>query len=465
MSYITNISSFTSALVAVSILSLLFCLIVFYLVLEKNELITNIPLFLTFIMIITAVIGPAFFAFSVGSFSLFPLRITIILLFTYFILQLLKVKKISFERIYVKNYLFFLLIWMLYSALSLLWALSKEDGIRNVLILFSGISIVFLCVFYVRKIRDLNIIFNIWLWILPMLLLLGIWNVFTGEHLSISGLANAAERHRFVPTAVFVNPNNFATYLSLSVPFVLAFIRHSELKGKYIIGNTLLIFTIYLLLMTGSRANYIALLIGLIFWFVLINSFKSKMKILFTLILSGILFAVLFGSSNSLPVMNFTEGINIEQFSNEAEIQGSSIEIRNNLIKNSLIFLTESFGFGVGSGNIEYYMENKYHFYTYGVLNVHNWWIEVLVNYGIFIFLLYLLFMLAIFMNLLKSVKDKNLSIIEKKISEALLVGFIIFIIASISSSSLIDFGPQWIFWGMTLVLINLNKSKKGLKI
>lgn len=447
------LSIFTSLLVIVSF----FVLFILFLLKFQNK---NIDFFqiLVPLMVISGVVGPAFFAVDLGFISIFPLRIILIIIYIYVALYLINKNSFDLSVIRVQRYLMFFIIWFSYAAISLVWATSKIDGVRNIFILGSSISIVFFCVIGIKKIKQLDKLFHIWIIILAILLIIGTWNTLTGNHLSISGLANAADRHRFAPTTVFVNPNNFATYLALSIPFLLTYIKYSDFKFKYLLGSVLLIQTIYLIVATDSRANFIALTVGMIFWLLLLTNIKSKLKLLFVIPL--LVSIGYFNQGINSTVDKIFDGVDISSYTNEAELQGSSVDIRNNLLKNSFQFIVDSYGLGVGAGNIEYQMANNFHFYTSGVLNVHNWWAELLVNYGILIFLLYVIFVVSIFYNLLIIVRDKNISKTEKKLGETFITVVIIFIVSSISASSLIDFGPQWILWGMILVYVNIMRSK-----
>jgi teichuronic acid biosynthesis protein TuaE len=89
-----------------------------------------------------------------------------------------------------------------------------------------------------------------------------------------------------------------------------------------------------------------------------------------------------------------------------------------------------------------------------GRANAHNWWIEILANYGIFIFAGYLIFFFSLLINLWRTwatLQDRT----EKMLCEALLLGCITFIFAAISSSSIIALRPQWIFFGFALAFLN----------
>src|SRR5699024_9016714 len=70
---------------------------------------------------------------------------------------------------------------------------------------------------------------------------------------------------------------------------------------------------------------------------------------------------------------------------------GISNMTRMTLIDNGFYFLRDTLGFGVGAGNIEHWMKTNAFFQVGDKSNMHNWWIEILTGYGVFIFVLYVL--------------------------------------------------------------------------
>ena len=153
------------------------------------------------------------------------------------------------------------------------------------------------------------------------------------------------------------------------------------------------------------------------------------------------------------------------------QIETASVGIRINLIKNSLLCLSKSFGFGVGTGNAEYCIENYGVYWTKDIVNVHNWWLEILTNYGIFVFAGYLIFYLSLIRSLYKyhkqlttykkppKTENKQLTT-ERMICEVLLISLIGFFLASISSSSIMAFNPQWLLFAFSLAFLNYSRQK-----
>lgn len=133
---------------------------------------------------------------------------------------------------------------------------------------------------------------------------------------------------------------------------------------------------------------------------------------------------------------------------------GGSDFIRINLIKNGMIFLKQSFFMGVGVGNIEYYMALYPKYYTGGITNIHNWWIEILVSSGVVVFIGYIAMYIQnmILLGMIPKIsKDKDTIFIANSF-----LGFMIaFIIASMSASSNITSEWLWVFWGLIFAFIN----------
>jgi teichuronic acid biosynthesis protein TuaE len=130
--------------------------------------------------------------------------------------------------------------------------------------------------------------------------------------------------------------------------------------------------------------------------------------------------------------------------------QSGSDFVRINLIKNGLFFLISTLGFGVGAGNIEYWMSHKAMYNTGGVLNIHNWWLEILVGYGVVIFIMYIVFYFKLFRSFYRKFKYSR-SKVDMSMSLGIMCFMIGYVIGSISSSSNISSEWLWVFWGIAI--------------
>jgi len=216
-----------------------------------------------------------------------------------------------------------------------------------------------------------------------ILMAIGCWEVLTGNHLSVSRYVDANLRLSRLPSAVFYNTNDFATFLALSTSFFLGLLRMDS-RFFRVLGVVLIAIALFLLDATSSRANMLAVACIFVFWFFpFLHSIRTKWARVF---LTGILFFSLLAGA----ILLFTSGP-IQSLQREVTEELGSGGTRMNLIKNSLHFLFESMGLGVGAGNAEWYMEKRRIYDTAEITNVHNWWIELLVNYGLVVMLLYIL--------------------------------------------------------------------------
>jgi teichuronic acid biosynthesis protein TuaE len=379
-----------------------------------------------------------------------------------FLIELsLKNGRFNVSTIRVKVYLKFLGLWLCYSFLSIVWAISKYDGVKNIIFLFNGISMIFFLVHYLRDFNQLKRLYFLWLIVYTVLLIVGIWEVTTGNHLKTSALSREVKPWLlFAPTTVFTNQNDYATYIVLTLPMVLSFIRYCYNSTARIVGILLILTGLWLLVETISRSCYIAFFSGLTFWFMFLLGLKTKLRLLAITILIAVIFIVAFPIKTRYfldKVENQVASLPNTLFPAESnEPHG----VRMRLIKNAIYFFVLSAGFGVGAGNIEYYIKN---FKIYPVrhhTNVHNWWAEILANYGVFVFLGYLIFFLSLLYQLWHAY-NKQSNRIEKMLCEGLLVGLICFIMASTSSSSIIALKPHWIYFGFALSLLNYYRNKE----
>ena len=407
----------------------------------------------------TGFFGGALFSIDIGPFMLFPYRVFLLFLWFMFGLHLLIKGKIDFSQSQIKWYLVFLCFWIGYAALSLSWAISKEAALKNVIFLFMGASVVFFSTYYFREKKDFQILYNIWLYILGFLIILGFWEHLTGYHLPISVLfGEIGARFMFMPTGVFHNPNDYATFLALSIPFSIGIIRYGRKKYLRFCGLCSALGAFYLIVAASSRANIIAVLFGLAFILLFLLNFKRKIKAIITI---GICIILLFMFLPG-PVQGFFSQITEElnSVASQAELRAGSVGVRMNLVRNGLLFLYSTVGFGVGAGNSEYYMAHFAQYNTAGILNPHNWWLEILINYGIFIFIGYVILYIGIIRNLWKIYRIKQIRE-EKMICEALLVSLVGFLFASISSSSIMAFTPQWMLFAFALSYLNYIRNRE----
>ena len=419
--------------------------------------------FLLYLTIVAGFTGSAFLAIPVGPIHIFPYRVLLPLLWLIFAMGILLQGRVDISRIKVKPYLQFLALWLSYAVLSLAWAADKGAAIRDIVFLFMAISVIFFVVYYFSNGKDLKQLYYLWLVVFGGLLLVGFWEHLTGQHLSVSGLyGERRARFMFMPTGVFHNPNDFATYLALSIPFVFTLIRYRRGIVVRSVGLVVFFVSLYLLLRTFSRANYLAVMLEVAFLFMFLFKLKAKFK---AILLGGLLIlALVIALPGPTQRIVGSIGEQVESITSSWSLTYGSTGVRINLLKNSLVFLVRTAGFGVGGGNAEYWMGNFPVYNTRGITNPHNWWDEILLEYGVFIFAGYVLFYLSLDVNIYKIHQHLSAGT-EKMICEALLVALVGFLLASISSSSIMALRPQWFLFAFALAFLNYMRGKKEMVV
>jgi len=399
-----------------------------------------------YFLIASSFIGPAI-VLNIGPIGLFPFRVFYLLIIG--ISTIIYIRNKSFfdwGLIRTKPIFVFLIFWFLYACLSLTWAPSITYGIRNLFYLFTGLSLIVLVTFYFKEMKNYLAFFYIWIVVYIGLIGLGLWNHFTEQHLSLSRINDLPYYMQGVPTAVFGNENDYASYLVISMFFVWFFMKHRRPFLIKLIGFTLIVITIYLIYLTNSRANYISILIGFGGWFILYSEKTTRRILVFSGVLSAIAVSFLFYNKVMTLLTNFIS-------TNFQRNEGGSLDIRANILKNVQYYFAESMGFGVGAGNADYFLKNEPVFPIGVFSNVHNWWGEILVNYGAIIFGGYLamyLSLLILLYRISKRTMDKN----EKMIAQTLTISLFVFAMASISPSSVLTLNYHWMLFAFSIGFI-----------
>ena len=114
----------------------------------------------------------------------------------------------------------------------------------------------------------------------------------------------------------------------------------------------------------------------------------------------------------------------------------------------ALILVTDTYLLGTNIGNIETHMTH-YATKTSNVLNIHNWWMEVLVSSGIIVFINYIYIYIKQIIFYYKNINRASDRTINR-ISQAFLCFMITFILGSITSSPI--FPTEWMWTAFCVI-------------
>ncbi|MBL7058802.1 O-antigen ligase family protein [Patescibacteria group bacterium] len=251
-------------------------------------------------------------------------------------------------------------------------------------------------------------------------------------------------------TSLFYWPNPFATYLMLALPFSYFWYK-KDISYLKLRSAPLLISILTALFLTGSRGAFVSFLIVGLFLFIReFNYLKENIKPLLSVIILSILFI-----SSIIYIKNSSES-----FLSRELLEGESLDvssgIRLSYYKAGLSIFSNYPLFGSGLGTFS----QIYHQYQSSPVNsgkyVHNWYLEVLLESGVFVFFSLFIFLFLILFSALKYLKSDRV--------------FIVFIsVLSYLIHNLVDIGSHYIanniiFWfnlGLLLSLISESDQSK----
>lgn len=431
---------------------------------KQNEINNSLMLKLFYIMIFSSFFGSFL---SVPKFqSLFLFRIIFYMLICLFILSFARSKIIRFD-VSIKNYYAFLFIWLFLSYISLAWADDIGLFLKYNYFLTKNIILILMTSFFMSDLYRMNKIFKIIFIVLLINIFIGLIEITTGWHLKEIPSYYINTWVTNAPFTFFQNINDAATYFVLYLP--LSFATLYKVRRSKFLFALVFIVSALIVLSTSSRLNYLVLSIQLVAYFYFLTD-KTKYKMLKRLLLSSLVVIFILFIVTNIYILD--GGYINNQIINEmASLKGffsdeaGSLFIRRRLIVESLNVLYESGLLGVGAGNIEFSMRNTNIAELTGTETLHNWWLELIGNYGIVIFVLFIIFYLKILVNLWK-IKNRTKSYPLKIYSFSLFVSLLSFSLSSMSSSSIIQLRYIWILFGLGLAVIKLGKEehKKGVR-
>lgn len=392
------------------------------------------------VMAIGSFLGAAFISIDIGIAQLTIFRIFLVfnikLVFNYF----------KNKNKYQTTLL--LQIWILYSLVSILWVNNYYLWFKSVFFLITGLLACIEIIEYLKKEKNLKILINWIIFIAIIFEMVGLYEYFTGNYIFTKNKSwlDALEIYKFrSPIFVSGNPNDYALVISFFLFVILIKYKESIKYHKKTFYLIMILISLFLIVVSTSRAVIIAVFVSLLFYFYMNRKRNSLIRNIIFIITIIIISIILINILIKYGLIEF----NINS--------GGSDSIRLNLIKNGLYFLKNTAFIGVGSGNVEHWMSKYPKYFVGKTTNLHNWWIEVLVDYGIIIFVLYISYLVKIFNRL--SLNDRNKRF--KNYIVSMKAYMLCFFIGSITSSSNLNVEWHWIYYGICSGIIFIFNKKQ----
>lgn len=411
---------------------------------------------LIFLIPVTASLGSYLLPLSFGGITLYGLRSLILLILLF--LPIIK-PRFGWWRIWVARW-FVLVggIWVYWGALSITWSPDPDAAIFEVIAILFGIIIALILLFLKAYNKSgLKALISGWIGAYTITLVVAVWEIATGNHLPSAFTEQAPDYAQVGVTAsTFGNPNNYGAFLVMAFPFL--WLARSLTTRKYARQFYIILLTTVPLVaaLTASRLAIIGMLVEMIM-LILVN-IKNPRRIVYNLIFISMLISLMWlfvGKEDSRIHQKLTRM--------HTEIQNvGSIGVRINLAKNAIWMVYSTYLMGAGAGSFEVVQQQgNVPYYTNGIINPHNYWLEVLSQYGLIVFLLLLWWYCATFITAIKYSYTKYS---YKIYSQTLVVTLIGYIFASIANSSFIEQPTNWVFLA-SIMIIGTYITKKRYEV
>jgi len=455
--------------------------------LNKSRFLNN----LFYLMLVFSLLGPSF-GFEFHNFKLTFFRLFFLFLILVFLFKVIRNindvdlwSVLNFQHLkIIYPYLLFFLFWLCYGLLGLCWVKSLSLGLRYLLYLFMMLVLTVSIVYFSFSKSKAFFLMKILFFTFTFIIFYGVFESITLIHLPASRFFYVVSAS---VTSVFTNQNDLATCATLGLPFIISSLYMLNISPSkklfiYFVG----VLTLYILIATGSRSNTILALPTIIITLLAVLPFTvAKEKFTrknLTLAFFAVVFALLFVSFMSQVFLSenarksakskfasiFGVLLDIQESSWDLEDEevvegktGQSATVRKYLILNGLNFLKKSYYLGVGSGNIEAHMKDAP---KVNKVNMHNWWVEVLVNFGVVVFSFYIYLYFLLLKKLFFLFKAKGISNFVRFGLSSSFVSLVGYFFGAIAPSTAIHFVPMWLVYGLALTFLILGSKEVGLQ-
>lgn len=332
-------------------------------------------------------------------------------LLTYVIIQDFKDKKT------LKINLFFA-FWLVYATILIISYGINLEATKALASLFTNIASIVIITRLVD--RDIDYVINIINAVkisVVINIVVAIWEIVTKLHINIL-TEEYLRRFYGIPLTFFANANDLSVVLVSYVVILLIDIcirnKKKKSKGSILINIVLLVATYFIIIKTKSLIGICAVPCIILLTFFYKKYYFKRNKYIFLLIL------LILGSILYLSV---GDTMNIQDY--------SAIQSRIDIWKPALKQFINYYGFGIGPGQNE----------VIGLGQVHCIFIEILSEYGIIIFTIFI----GIYFKWILKTKKIAINLLENNIILFYILSYgIIITILSISTSSMTKLYPVW---------------------
>jgi teichuronic acid biosynthesis protein TuaE len=344
------------------------------------------------------------------------------------------------------------LLWFGWLTVALIWAPDKAAGFRYLGVMFTMITLMTATALGGTSGRRLK-------WLLALLaaayfliVMMSMVESYTGYRLPTSRLlTTTSSGASYAVTSVFHNQNDLATYLSLCWPFFICAFFFTRRFAWRTLALVAMAFGVAAFVHTGSRSSLIAIGIESLACLAFFrHGFSRRTRTIGAIVAVALIIGatwLAFNNSSSDMLRQFR----LQGLQNNVQANSGSGEIRIGLTQTGLGSLGRFYLMGAGPGQAEVLVAESVA--QAGIVNLHDWWLEVIVDGGLPAFVLHALLYFALLAAMWR-IARRGADHVLRYLAAAIMLALGGFVIGALGPSSAISFAPMWILWGLAIAVI-----------
>ena len=349
-------------------------------------------------------------------------------------------------------------LWTAWLVVTMMWAPDKLEGFRYLIVFTSMVALTLVTAFAGtsgRRFRALCALLAVGYALTVFITLL---EMFAGLRLGTSALVNATGAKRLGVTSFFYNQNNLAAYLAMCWPFLLAVVLVTRRKAWIALSLAGLALGLLAFVHTGSRSSLLVLVLETVVMAPFLLRAGSR-RLRAAPAVTG---AVAVATALFLA-FNTSDNVLLRQFRLTGLVQDvqsgrGSGETRLDLLRAGLTVAGDYRLAGVGPGNAEDLVRRLGEDTEIG--NLHNWWLEVLVDGGAPALALFVILYFGLLRGMAR-VRRRTRDPLVNYVALSTLVALIGYVIGSLGPSTAVGFAPMWILFGMALAVLTYARRSR----
>ncbi|HHV37764.1 MAG TPA: O-antigen ligase family protein, partial [Candidatus Cloacimonetes bacterium] len=292
------------------------------------------------------------------------------------------------------------------------------------------------------------------MFIVGIYFLTALWEIITFNHLPSSRLYQSMMP---IPTGPFYNENNLAAFLLLLFPMMLFFARLvPNIWGKIVSVSSTVLF-LAVITIQGARIAMLISAAALGVFFIFFMKKRYRLLSLAGIALALFMFVQIFPVQAKIGAGLLEHELGSLRSETET-VKMSSVKIRKHLIGEIFELTAESKFMGLGGGNIERHMSTDRTHRTAGIINAHNWMLELMGNFGVIPLMIFAYLYLKWLHLLWQKYREAEGRL--KTLYMSYIWVLILFIPASVLPSSICWYNNYWIVFAAINALCHTPSSQ-----